>query len=110
MTKTLRLLEHYVGRSLVSVTADGVVQPWPVEEALTCERLDLYFDQGPALTISAAGEDHFYGEADLLVDASGPLPAPIAPPAWPGRGPDDHGKYWWYEPRGLNLWVPKYLR
>ena len=108
MNKALPLLQQYVGRSLVSVTADGVTQPWPVREALACERLELVFDHGPVLTLAAAGEDHFYGEADLLVAASGGA-APLVPPAGPERNPHEQGKYWQYEPQGLNLWPSKYL-
>ncbi|HEX8348760.1 MAG TPA: hypothetical protein VF598_02255 [Hymenobacter sp.] len=109
MNKMLRrLLRQYVGCSVLSVTADGVVHPWPVREALTCERLDLLFDRGPLLTLSAAGEDHFYGEQDLLVDTS-ERPA-SAPTATPEQGPDAQGKYWQHEPRGLRLLLTrKYL-
>ena len=108
MHKTLRFLKQYVGRSLVSVTANGVVQPWPLTEALACERLDFVFDHGPMLTLSAAGEDHFYGEADLLV-ATSESAVPIAPAARPEGASDDRGQYWRYEPRGVNLWPTKYL-
>ncbi|TGE18344.1 hypothetical protein [Hymenobacter elongatus] len=86
MKKALPLLQQYMGCSLVSVTAGGVPQPWPLTEALACERLELVFDHGPVLTLAAAGEDHFYGEADLLVAASGAA-APIVPPTRPGRDP-----------------------
>jgi len=67
MKKALPLLQQYVGCSLVSVKAEGVTQPWPLTEALACERLELVSDCGPALILAAAGEDHFYGEADLIL-------------------------------------------
>ena len=68
MKKALPLLQQYVGCSLVSVKAEGVTQPWPLTEALACERLELVFSgSGPALILAAAGEDHFYGEADLIL-------------------------------------------
>jgi hypothetical protein len=73
-----------------------------------CERLELHFDQGPGLTLSAAGEEHYYGEADLLVAAL-KRSAAIVWLAFLGRGFIEQAKYWWYEPRGVNPWSPKYL-